>query len=76
MKEATEQVTLEELVELAATDGDLYARTFFPKAARQKSPPFHKTMDEVLENPANRYVGFSVFRGGAKTTKLRLFASS
>lgn len=70
-----EEITLEEVVELAAVDGNFYARTFFPKAARQESPDFHKEMDTVLENPANRFVGFEVFRGGAKTTKLRLFAS-
>ena len=68
-------VSLKEVVELAAVDGNFYARTFFPKTARQESPEFHKDMDRVLENPANRYVGFEVFRGGAKTTKLRLFAS-
>ncbi len=70
-----EEITLEEVIELAAVDGNFYARTFFPKAARQESPEFHKDMDRVLENPANRFVGFEVFRGGAKTTKLRLFAS-
>lgn len=70
-----EEITLEEVIELAAVDGNFYARTFFPKTARQESPDFHKDMDTVLENPANRFVGFEVFRGGAKTTKLRLFAS-
>lgn len=75
METLKEEITLEELVELAAVDGNLYARSFFPNTARQESPPFHRDMDEVLENPLNRFVGFEVFRGGAKTTKLRLFCS-
>lgn len=70
-----EAVSLEELVHLCAIDGNLYAKTFFPHTARQGSPGFHNDMDTVLENPANRFVGFKVFRGGAKTTKLRLFTS-
>lgn len=73
--ETLEQVSLEEAVQLAAVDGNFYGRFFFPKTCRQDSPEFHKDMDRVLENPANRFVGFEVFRGGAKTTKLRLFAS-
>jgi len=68
-------IDTEEAVGLGAVDSEFYARTFFPKTARQPSPPFHKDMDGVLENPANRFVGFEVFRGGAKTTKLRLFTS-
>jgi len=72
---AAAEIPLEEVVQLAAIDGNFYARTFFPKAARQESPEFHKDMDRVLENPDNRFVGFEVFRGGAKTTKVRLFAS-
>lgn len=71
----TEEVDWAELIDLCALDGNLYGRTFFPKACRQESPDFHKDMDRVLEDPTNRFVGFEVFRGGAKTTKLRLFAS-
>lgn len=71
----SEEVSLEEVVKLAAVDSNFYARTFFPKTARQDSPKFHMDMDSVLENPNNRLVGFEVFRGGAKTTKFRLFAS-
>jgi len=70
-----ETITFEELVQLCAVDGNLYAKTFFPNTARQGSPAFHNEMDVVLENPTNRFVGFKVFRGGAKTTKLRLFTS-
>lgn len=70
-----EQVDVREVVNLAAVDSEFYAHTFFPKTARQSAPEFHKDMDRKLENPANRFVAFEVFRGGAKTTKLRLFTS-
>lgn len=65
----------EELLFAAAEDSELFGRLFFPKTCRQKSPHFHKEMDRVMEDPRNRYVSFQVFRGGAKTTKLRLFAA-
>lgn len=68
------QVSLEEIVQLAAVDNDFYGRYFFPKSARQKSPLFHREMDEILAS-GHRHVAFKVFRGGAKTTKLRLFCS-
>jgi len=71
----TVETDLQEVVELAAIDSDFYAQTFFKKTARQESPGFHKDMDRVLERQENRFVAFEVFRGGAKTTKLRLFTS-
>jgi len=64
-----------ELLALCAIDDDLYARTFFPKTARQASPEFHKSIDAALMPRANRFVAIEVFRGGAKTSKLRLFTS-
>lgn len=70
-----DQVSVEEAVALGAVDSDFYGRTFFPKTVRQKSPGFHKDMDVLLDNPKNRYVSFSIFRDGAKTTKVRLFLS-
>jgi len=63
-----------ELLHLSAADSDFYGRYWFPDTCRQPAPSFHKKMDEVLE-AGHRYVGFEVFRGGAKTTKLRLFGS-
>lgn len=63
-----------EIVKMAAQDNGFYERHFFPKAVRQASPPFHQKMDEVLWED-DRFVAFMVFRGGAKTTKLRLFTS-
>lgn len=63
-----------ELLELCAIDDELYARTFFPRTCRQPSPPFHRAIDEALNGP-HRYVAMMIFRGGAKTTKARLYAS-
>ena len=70
-----EDLTPEEILYLSAEDSEFFGRFFFPKTCRQKSPDFHKEMDRVMEDPRNRYVSFQVFRGGAKTTKLRLFAA-
>jgi predicted phage terminase large subunit-like protein len=69
----TSTVDAAELVKLCATDNDLFARAFFPKAARSRSPPFHKEIDEALDSPTSRRVNLRCFRGSAKTTKLRLF---
>lgn len=69
-----EQIGLGELVRLCAVDDELYARTFFPKTVRQVSPPFHREIDKALSSSA-RYIDVMVFRDGAKTSKLRLFAS-
>jgi len=73
--DAQTKISLGELVRLCAVDSDLYARYFFPKAARQISPPFLKEVWYDLENPASRFVNLRVFRGGSKTTTLRLFTS-
>lgn len=61
-----------EIVQLAAVDSALFARAYFPKTVRQSSPDFHQEMDATLDDPTNRYAAFKVFRGGAKTAKLRL----
>lgn len=71
----TTQLSIGELIRLAAVDTAFYAKTFFPKTMRVPSPPIHKEMDAVLENPNNRYVSLQWFRGSAKTTKLRIFTS-
>lgn len=70
----TEAVSASELVRLCAVDDELYARTWFGKTVRQSSPTIHRQMDAELNSGA-RFIAFKVFRGGAKTTKLRLFAS-
>lgn len=69
-----EEISTAELVQLCAIDDELYARTFFPKTVRQATPGFHRKMDQALATH-QRYVAIKVFRGGAKTSKLRLFVS-
>lgn len=71
----TPSVSVAQLAELYARDSREYCRTFFPRAFRKPSPHFHKAIWEVLDDPRNREVGIEVFRGGAKTTLLRAFAS-
>lgn len=82
-------VSVEDIVNLAADDSIFYSQYFFPRAIRQAVPDFHAVMWAALEGsrglllPGNvvvpevppRYVAFEVFRGGAKTTLFRIFAS-
>lgn len=69
------QVSQEELVKLCAVDNVLFAHTFFPKTARMASPPFHQTVWKMLGDPSSRLVSLLVFRGGAKTSILRMFTA-
>lgn len=64
-----------ELLKLCAVDSEFYARTFFPKTFRQKSPPFAAQMWEPLDDPSARLVNLMSFRGSSKTTRLRVFGS-
>lgn len=73
--QATERVSTEELVALCAADDQLYCSTFFPRTYRQGFPDFHDEVVGVLENPDYRYVGLEMFRGSAKTTRVRTLAS-
>ena len=68
-------VPLSELAMRYALDTVLYCHTFFPKTFRQQSAPFHPEIFKTLDDPRNRNVGLEVFRGGAKTTILRVFTS-
>lgn len=74
MEALKEEISLAEAVALAAVDNRFYGHFFFPQTCRQQDPPFHTEIDEVLAGP-DRYVAFMIFRGGAKTTKLRLYTS-
>ncbi len=69
-----EQMTHQEIIELAAVDTGFYCKHFFPKAFRQDSPEFHEEVFELLEY-GGRYVGLMIFRDGAKTTCARAFLS-
>src|SRR5690348_2493371 len=64
-----------DVVKLGATDAGLFNHVFFPKAFRDKSPAFHTAIDRVLDDPRARLAALKVFRGGAKTTKLRAFTA-
>ena len=66
--------TVEDIVKLGAIDAEFFNRFFFPKTFRQDSPPFHKEMDNLLDSH-DRLVNMIVYRGGAKTTKLRSFVA-
>lgn len=70
-----DQMSMEEIVELAAVDSRFYRHYFFPKAFRQASPEFHDNIWADLEDPDARYVAVKVFRDGAKTTNLRAYLS-
>ena len=70
----TDAEQLRELIELCAVDDELFCRTFFPKTVRQKSPPFHKEIWQLL-NSNQRLVNAQVFRGGGKTSILRMYTA-
>lgn len=68
-------VSREELLALCAEDMNLYNRTFFPDTFRKKSPDYHRKAYELLERRRSRFAAMEIFRGGAKTTILRAYAS-
>lgn len=70
-----EVLSADEMVGLAANNPDLFYHTFFPRTVRQPSAPFHHEIDGVLENPAHRFARFCLFRGSAKTTRLRMYTA-
>jgi hypothetical protein len=69
-----EQISTSELIKLCAVDNRLYEKTFFAKTVRQDSPEFHADIDAAFASNA-RYIAVKIFRGGAKTSKFRIFIS-
>jgi hypothetical protein len=67
-------ITPEEITLLGAEDSEFFNRHFFPRTFRQESPEFHRDVDALLDGP-DRYVALKMFRGSAKTTKVRAFAA-
>lgn len=67
-------VTAREAVQLGATSLVLFGKMFFPRTFRQDSPAFHHDIGMHLNSPA-RYNAFKVFRGGAKTSLLRVYTA-
>lgn len=70
-----EEISVDEMVQLAAISPQLFNSTFFPKTVRQLGAPFHDEMDDILDDPRHRLVHFRAFRGSSKTTRLRLFSA-
>ena len=76
MESQTEEALgLSEAVELGAVDGSFFAEYFFPNTARSKTPPFLHSIHDELGREGNRHVSIQVFRGGSKTSTLRMFAA-
>ena len=69
------KMTADEAVAFYAKDHIAYSHYFFPKACRSKSPSFHRELWKVMTEPSLRLINLMVFRGGAKTTLTRLYAS-
>lgn len=51
-----------------------YGKLFFPRTFRQKSPQMHEEIGRALYSK-DRYNAFEIFRDGAKTSLLRVYAS-
>lgn len=67
-------LTAREAAELGASSFIAYGKLFFPRTFRQRSPPMHEVIGKALYGAA-RYNAFEIFRDGAKTSLLRVFAS-
>lgn len=72
---APAKVPIDHVVKLAAVDSEFFGSTFFPQTFRQKSPVFAREQWEPLENPLARLVNMVTFRGGRKTSLLRVFTA-
>lgn len=68
------ELTPQEAVRLGAQSLRLFGSLFFPKTFRQDSPLFHDEIGSALYSP-DRFNAFEVFRGGAKTSLLRVFTA-
>ena len=69
-----ETISAPELIELCAVDNELFEKEFFPNTVRQDPAYFHEDVWRLLESSA-RQVNVQIFRGGSKTSKLRMFMS-
>jgi predicted phage terminase large subunit-like protein len=73
MQQIEEPMSDAEAVLKGASDGPLFSKHFFPKTARQAVPEFHRSIWGNLLAPSQRFINMIIFRGGAKTSILRLF---
>ena len=67
-------LSIEEVVELGAVDSEFFCRYFFPNTMRQGSADFHTAIWKLLDSN-NRFINIQVFRGGAKTSILRMYTA-
>lgn len=67
-------LSAKEAVMLGAKSLDAYGKLWFPRAYRQGTPYFHTQIGQLLYSDS-RLNAIEVFRGGAKTTLLRVFTS-
>jgi hypothetical protein len=65
--------TAADLMLACAADTELFARTFFPKTMRQRSPKAHEEVWKALDDPKIRYLNLNMCRGFGKTTISRIF---
>lgn len=67
------ELSVNDIVKLGAVDTEFWVQTFLKKTFRMPSPPMGRAVWKSLNNPAYRYVNLQMFRGSAKTTRLRAF---
>lgn len=68
-------VPLDELVELAAVDSELYCSTFLSGTFRQRGADGHRELWEAFDSPLFSRVNAQCFRGFGKTANFRAFMS-
>ena len=68
------QVPVAEAVEMGAVDPNFFCHFFFPKTFRQEGAVFDEDLWEALVSDA-RFLSMQIFRGGAKTTRLRAYTA-
>lgn len=67
------QSDLREIIKLGAVDHRFFCRAWFPKTFRDPAPPWEDRVWNCLASDKTRLVNLQMFRGSAKTTRLRVF---
>lgn len=70
-----QEITIEQAIRIGADDTVAFGQLFFPRAIRQNSPEFHTDICNAVEKSVRNKIAIKVFRGGAKTTLLRVIAA-
>lgn len=74
MEDSLVSVSTKEAIQLGASSLRAFGALFFKKTFRQGTPAFHDTIGQQLYS-LNRFNAFEVFRGGAKTSLLRVYTA-